>query len=66
MQRKETDRPFFVPESVCIIGMMNTAGRSIALTNYALRCRFAFFALEPALEHEKFQNLADEQKNNDE
>jgi 5-methylcytosine-specific restriction endonuclease McrBC GTP-binding regulatory subunit McrB len=50
-----SDEQFSVPENVYIIGMMNTADRSLAMIDYALRRRFAFFEFEPAFSTEGFK-----------
>lgn len=48
-------RSFTVPKNLYIIGMMNTADRSLAMIDYALRRRFSFVDIEPGFDTKGFK-----------
>jgi 5-methylcytosine-specific restriction protein B len=52
----EGSKAFHLPVNLAILATMNTADRSIAFVDYALRRCFAFFTLEPAFERAAFRN----------
>ncbi len=55
LQLLYSDERFSIPANVYIIGMMNTADRSLAMMDYALRRRFGFFEMKPGFDTDGFR-----------
>ena len=58
IQLSYRDEKFAVPDNLYLIGMMNTADRSLAMIDYALRRRFSFFEMKPGFENPAFKEYA--------
>lgn len=55
LQLLYADEKFSIPQNVYIVGMMNTADRSLAMMDYALRRRFGFFEIKPGFHSDQFR-----------
>jgi len=51
---EHANETFYLPQNLYFIGTMNTADRSLAMVDYALRRRFAFAPIEPAMDSQGF------------
>jgi hypothetical protein len=55
-----SQQQFYVPPNLFLLGMMNTADRSLSMVDYALRRRFGFVTLESRIGSESFTRFHNE------
>ena len=53
---ESAEERFYVPPNIYLLGMMNTADRSLSFVDYALRRRFAFVTLRPEYQSKRFRD----------
>ena len=58
-----SQKSFRIPQNVYIIGLMNTADRSLAMIDFALRRRFRFITIKPAFQSDSFKKYQKEVNN---
>jgi len=59
-ETSKSGKPFYVPKNVFLITTMNTADRSLAVVDYALRRRFSFIDLLPAYGETEFHRFVED------
>lgn len=60
--RREHENGIFIPNNLYVIGTMNLADRSLAMIDFALRRRFAFFYLAPNFDEKWLNYMIDKTK----
>lgn len=60
--QREHENGIFIPNNLYVIGTMNLADRSLAMVDFALRRRFAFFYLAPNFDEKWLNYMIDKTK----